>query len=152
MQRPARDEFSREAGQVGAVDCRQALQRAAGWLTIGVVRKRARAPLSAGERGRVIGVATEPRADLFANSDDRLLVEPRRIDREAQKLGGAIDVLDQGSHAAAEIIAVAIEGDFDRLFVERALVGLRIKIASALVKQARQHGRRPGLAGWVLRG
>ncbi len=93
----------------------------------------------------------QPGVGVLAHAQERLLVEARRIDGEAQELGGAIEVLDQRAHPAAERVAVVVERDLDRLLVERPLEGLRIEVARAFVEQAREQHAHSRLVGRVLR-
>ena len=63
----------------------------------------------------------QARVHVLAHAFERLLVEPRGIDRKPQQLGGAIEVLGERAHAPAPMIAVAMERHFDRDLVQGAV-------------------------------
>ena len=127
------------------------LERAVGRLAVGVMGKRLRLPVAVGERARIVGDVAQARVHMLAHPLERLLVEPRRVDREPQQLGGAIEVLGQRAHPPAPMVAVAMERHLDRLLVERPVKALRIEFARALVEEPRHQRAEAGLVGRVLR-
>ena len=93
----------------------------------------------------------QARVHVLPHALERLLVEPRRVDREAEKLGGAIDVLDERAHAPAPMVPVAMEAHLDRLLVERPVERLRVEFSRALVEERRHERPKARLVGRVLR-
>ena len=110
-----------------------------------------RAPGAAGDRAGLVGLVADLGEQLLAHARRRRLVEARRVDREAQQFAGAVEMARQRLHPAADVVALGMEGEFDRLLVERLLEGLVVEIARAFVEQAGEHRQRAGLAGGVLR-
>ena len=151
MQRAARDEIAPERDEVGALYFRQALQRAVGRRAIGMAGEGARAPGAPRQGARIIGLVAQSRAELLAHPRNGRFIEARLVDGKAQQFARALDVANERAHAPAHIIAIAIEGDFDRLLIQRLLESLRIERPRALVQQRRQHRRRARLAGRILR-
>ena len=122
-----------------------------GRLAVRVTRKRLFLPVAVGQRRRIVGVVAQARVHVLAHAFERLLVEPRRVDREAQQLCGAIEVLGERAHAPAPMIAVALERHFDRLLVQGAVKRLRIEFARALVEEPRHQRAQARLVRRVLR-
>ena len=127
------------------------LERAVGRLAVGVIGKGLRLPVAVGEGAGIVGDVAQAGVHVLAHPLERLLVESRRVDGEAQELGGAVEVLGQRAHAPAPMVAVAVEAHLDRLLVERPVKGLRIEVARALVEEPRHQGAEAGLVGRVLR-
>ncbi len=93
----------------------------------------------------------ELRVHLLAHALERRLVEARRVDGEAQQFAGAVEMARQRAHPPADMVALAMERDLDRLLVERLLEGLAVEIAGAFVEQAGEQRRGARLARRVLR-
>ncbi len=107
--------------EVAPFDARERFEGPAGRLAVRMTRKRLFLPVAVGQRRRIVGVVAQARVHVLAHAFERLLVEPRRVDREAQQLCGAIEVLGERAHAPAPMIAVALERHFDRLLVQGAV-------------------------------
>src|SRR5579883_122706 len=88
---------------------------------------------------------------MLADAQERLFVEARLIDGQAQQFRGAVEIADQAPHPTADMIAVATERNLDRLLVEGAVKSLGIERPGAFIKQAAEQRRRARLAGRVLR-
>ena len=147
----ARDAALGGVNEIGPLDARKTLERAFGRLAIGMVGERLRPPSAAGDRSGIVRVVAQARVHVLAHALERLLVEARRVDREAQEFGGAVEVLDQRAHAPAPMIAVAVELHLDRLFVQRSVEGLQIEFTRALVEETRDERSQARLALRVLR-
>ena len=133
------------------LDMGERFEGPAGRLAVRVTRKRLFLPVAVGEGPGIIGVVAQARVHMLAHAFERLLVEPRGIDGEAKELGGAIEVLDERAHAPAPMITVAVERHFDGFLVERAVKGLRIQFARALVEKRRHQRAQARLVRRVLR-
>ena len=151
MQGAARDEPAGETLEFVTLDRGEALVRAVRRQAIGVAGKDARAPGAARHRRRIVRLVPQLRVHLLAHALERRLVEARRVEAKAQQLAGAVEMAREGAHPPADMVALAMEGDFDRLLVERLLEGLVVEIARAFVEQAGQQGRGARLARRVLR-
>ena len=147
----ARDPAPGGVDEIGPLDPRERFERAVGRLAIGVMGKGLRFPVAVGESAGIVGDVAQAGVHVLAHPLERLLVESRRVDREPQKLGGAIEVLGQRAHPPAPMVAVAMERHLDRLLVERPVKGLRIEVSRALVEEPRHQRAKAGLVGRVLR-
>ena len=110
-----------------------------------------RAPGLARQRVRIIGLAADARAKLAAHPLQRIGVEPRLIQGEAQQLKGGVNIPGQRPQPAGESVAVRPKRQLDRLLLQRLLEGGAVKRARAFVKQTRQHGGGASLARRILR-
>ena len=141
------------AGRSSRVDRGEALGRAVGRQRIGMAGKDARAPGAAGDRAGLVGLVADLGEQLLAHARRRRLVEARRVDREPQQFAGAVEMARQRLHPSADVVALGMEGELDRLLVERLLEGLVVEIARAFVEQAGEHAsaRRPCRRGPATR-
>ena len=119
---------------------------------VGVVGPGRAAPRLRGHEVRVLRLALERGVDLAAHALQRFGVETRGVEGERGEFEGLVEIARQRLHVAGELVAVGGEMQADRVIVERALEGLRIEIARALVEHAREDRGGAGLALRILRG
>ena len=87
----------------------------------------------------------------MADALDRLGVEARLDQRQAQKLEGAAAMLAQGLELAGEAVALGIEREADRQVLELGPKRLAVERTRPLVDQARDHVGEALLAARVER-
>ena len=76
-------------------------------------------PQAGGDIVRVGGLAPQSRQHLGADALDRILVEARRIEREAHQLKAFVLALAQHPQRAAQLIAAGAKIQLDRVFSSR---------------------------------
>ena len=140
-----------ERAQVGGLEPGDALQRAAHRSAVGLPGERGLEPGQARQIVGVLGAAPQARLDLMADALDRLGVEARLDQRQAQQLEGAAAMLAQRLELAGEAVALGIERQADRQVLELGAERLAVERAGALVEQARDHVGQALLAARVER-
>jgi hypothetical protein len=130
-------------------DRRDRFRRAVRGLSVGVAGKRRRPPAAVYDVVRAGGGAAQIRQHLVAHQLDRLGVEARRRQREAQQLDCGIEICGERPQRAAEMIAPGHEAELDRLLLHALLERAGVELARPFVEQRDHHVGDTRLAGWV---
>ena len=114
---------------------------------------KSRFAIGLGDHGvRVLRLALEARHDLSAHTRDRLFLEARLVDREAQQLEAVVERARQRLEMAREMVAIGPETKVHRQILDSAMEGARVVGPSALIENAGEQRGQPLLALRVLRG
>ena len=100
----------------------------------------------------VVDLVPDARLDLRTDALDRLVVEPRLAEAEAQHVEGLGAVLHQRAQVARHAVAVDVEAQFDGEFVEPLMKRRGVVRSGAFVEQAGQEVADTRLVGRILRG
>ena len=111
--------------QIVGRDGGDGLGRALRGPAIGMIGKRRRPEAAVGDFVRIGAGAAQFGEQLAADALDRLGVEARRGQREAQQGHGLVEILRERAQRAAELIARRREADLDRLLFHALLERLR---------------------------
>ena len=96
-------------------------------------------------------LALQLREHLRAHALDGGGLEPRLVQREPQQVEGLVLVFLQRAQRAADVIAVGMEIELDRLALQHVVEGAVIQLAGAFVEQADRHVAGARLVRGILR-
>ncbi len=147
----ARQQAGPQRVEIVARQAVEALHIAARRPAIGMVGEGGLAEGPGDHRVWIIGVALQPGGDLAAHAVDRLLLEPRLAERDAQQLEGLVAVAGERLHMAGDRVPVAAESRPNCQILDGEVEGARVIGTGALVEQSGEQSCEAGLAGRVRR-
>ena len=109
-------------------------------------------PILAGDVVRALGLALQPRNGLCTHPLDRVGIEARRTEREAEQAERLVLVLLERPQGAAHGVAGGLEREIDRLAFQLVLESRAVEFTGAFIEQIDREVGSAGLVGRVLVG